>query len=178
MKNLIDYFNRGLLVDAYLDLLGDQKALHDLHYKRADITNISVAQPLPELKILVITEPWCGDSTAILPVLLKFFENKTAEFRIVLRDENPQLMDMFLTNGARAIPIVVVMDRAGNYLFHFGPRPKVVQQIFESYRPLLNQGSVKKVDVIKKIRQFYAADRGQAILDEFVTNLMEIVAFR
>ncbi|WP_456443433.1 thioredoxin family protein [Caldithrix abyssi] len=170
MKNLTDYFEKALLLKTYLSYLGDQRALHELHYRRAQVGDF-LPISLPELKILVITEPWCGDSTAILPVLQKFFENKPAEIRIALRDEQPKLMDLFLTNGARAIPIVVVLDKDGRYLFRFGPRPEAARQIFENYRPLINQGKIEKVEVLKKIRQFYAKDQGRAILTELVEKL-------
>ncbi len=99
----INDFNRAMEVSEYKKLLGDQESVHDLHYKKAELPEI--IKLLKPLKMLVITEPWCGDSTAILPVILKFFESQPVKIRIALRDKNPELMEQFLTKGGRAIPI-------------------------------------------------------------------------
>ena len=57
---------------------------------------------------LVISEGWCGDAAQILPVINKMAEVSDAiEFRIVLRDDNEELMDLYLTNGTKSIPILI-----------------------------------------------------------------------
>ncbi len=173
--NLLHEFEKALSLEEYLPLLGDQKTLHDLHYKRVDLSETHCPEKVPPLKILVLTEPWCGDSTAILPVLLKFFENKQAEFRIALRDENPELMEKFLTNGGKAIPIVLVLNQKGDFLMRFGPRPQAAQQIFEAYREDINQGKIERMAVMKKIRSFYSKDRGKTILSEFCQQLSQVI---
>lgn len=170
--NLLEEFDRALILEDYMALLADQKPLHELHYKKAQISDFQI-DSLPALKLLVITEPWCGDSTAILPVLMKFFEKHPAEIRVALRDQNTDLMDKFLTNGGRAIPIVIVMNEAGSYLTHFGPRPEEAKAIFESYREEINAGRLERREVSKKIRTFYAKDRGNAILKGFTGQLTE-----
>ena len=86
-------FNRGMTIDAYKELLGDQEPVHNLHYNKATV-NEELNLP-DDLKILIITEPWCGDSTAILPVLQKLFEKTNVEVRILRRDDNPDLIDKF-----------------------------------------------------------------------------------
>ena len=54
---------------------------------------------------LVLTEAWCGDAAQNLPILAKMAEaNPNVELRLVLRDENLDLMDAYLTNGGRSIP--------------------------------------------------------------------------
>ena len=74
---------------------------------------------------LLITESWCGDAAHVMPVINKIAElNENINLRIVLRDENPELMDAFLTNGGRAIPKLIVIDDAtGDVLNTYGPRP-------------------------------------------------------
>jgi thiol-disulfide isomerase/thioredoxin len=172
--NLIYEFDNALDIESYLELLGDQKALHELHYKKATITK--TLNDFEVLKILVITEPWCGDSTAIIPVLQKILENKNAEIRIALRDKNPDLMNSFLTNEKKAIPIVLVIDESGELIMRYGPRPKYVQDIFEEHRKDIEEGRIEKKDVIRKIRTFYAKDRGQVISDTFLSELNQKLA--
>ena len=48
---------------------------------------------------LVISEGWCGDAAQILPILDKMAEESgKIDLKIVLRDENEDLMNLFLTN--------------------------------------------------------------------------------
>jgi len=169
--NIISDFEKALSIDEYITMLGDQDKLHQLHYKKAEI--VGILPELSNLKILVITEPWCGDSTAILPVLIKIFENSNPEIRVALRDKNPELIDQFLTNGGRAIPIILVLDEAGNLILKFGPRPQKSQAIFEEYRQDIADGVIERKEVSRKIRTFYSKDRGKAISEEFITRLNE-----
>jgi len=172
--NLLEDFSKGISIKEYLGKLDEQKQIHELHYRKAGIDQFQL-QIISTLKILVITEPWCSDSSAILPVLLRFLEVYPVEFRIALRDQNPGLIDRFLTNGGRAIPIFLFLDESGNLIMKFGPRPLKAQAIFEQYRQDIAEGKIQKQDVIKKIRTFYAKDRGNAILEEFVQDYQQSV---
>ena len=49
----------------------------------------------------------------------------TIELKIVLRDDNDEIMQQFLTNGTRAIPKLVVIDAESSVvLADWGPRPE------------------------------------------------------
>src|SRR5580692_605838 len=49
---------------------------------------------------LVLTEGWCGDAAQSLPVIHALAElNPLISLRLLLRDENLELMDRYLTNG-------------------------------------------------------------------------------
>jgi len=175
MTLLKEYFEKGFTPKQYEELLGEQLKLHQLHYRRAQISDevISVARTLETQRALVITEPWCGDSLAILPVLLKLVEQVgSGEIRIVLRDQNLELMDRYLTRGGRAIPIVIFLDEACEELFHWGPRPAAAQAIFEEQREEIKAGRIDKTEVIKQIRNFYGRDRGQSIVEELQQKLI------
>jgi len=166
---LKEYFEKGFTPKQYEELLGEQLKLHQLHYRRAQISDeaVSAARALETRRALVITEPWCGDSLAILPVLLKLFEHVgSGEIRIILRDQNLELMDRYLTRGGRAIPIVILLDETYEEMFHWGPRPAAAQAIFEEQREDLNAGRIDRVKVSAKIRNFYGRDRGQSIVEE------------
>ena len=171
---LHDYFKDGLSVDAYTRLLNeDQKKLHENHERRADIDSASIdaIRNSGPHHVLVITEPWCGDSLAIFPVIAKLFTEAGCEVRVVQRDAHPELIDQFLTNGGRAIPIAVVLDEAFNERFHWGPRPAPAQSIVIDSKPKIAAGDIDKIEVHKKVRAFYAQDNGQSIVAEFVTKL-------
>ena len=77
-----------------------------------------IARMEANLLFLVLTESWCGDASPSLPVMNKIAElNPNIEFKIILRDENPELMDAFLTNGARSIPKLIILDKTKNQIF-------------------------------------------------------------
>ena len=156
---------------AYIDMLGKKLDLHNLHYKKFSINKeiesiISVFQPL---NILVITEPWCGDSLALIPIIRKISEvNVQWEIKVLLRDSNPEIIDQFLTRGVRGIPIFLFLDERGEFLFRWGPRPKAAHNIYEAHREQIETGKIEKQDVIKKIRVYYAKDRGIETLAELI----------
>ncbi|MBD3223850.1 MAG: hypothetical protein GF313_03925 [Caldithrix sp.] len=169
--DLLTIYNQAKTLPEYEELIGDQLPLYKLHFKKAKVPD--TAQEWPTLKILVITMPQCGDSISIIPVLHKYFETTPTEIRIVLREEYPQLMDQFLTNGARSVPVVIVLDKKGMFVTRFGPRPAAAQNIFEAHRQSIMNGSVDKQEVSKKIRTFYAKDQGKTIIADFLNTLKQ-----
>ena len=171
--NLREYFDIGLTVDAYTQLLNDdQTDLHKLYERRADIdsTHVEAIKAAGTNNILVITEPWCGDSLAIFPVIANLFTRAGYEIRIIRRDEHTDLIDRFLTNGGRAIPIVIVLDEEFNERFHWGPRPEQAQSIVIEHKAAIEAGEIDKAEVHKKIRGFYARDHGKAVVAEIAAK--------
>ncbi|MCK5453409.1 MAG: thioredoxin family protein [Calditrichia bacterium] len=66
----------------------------------------------------VITEDWCGDSGQILPYLDKIVEiNPEIKLKLLLREENPEIMNHYMTDGKRAIPKLISVDNQGRELF-------------------------------------------------------------
>lgn len=171
---LQQYFEIGLTIDAYTQLLNeDQLALHQLHERKAEIagSDIEALRTAGPLNILVITEPWCGDSLAIFPVVAKLFSAAGSEVRVIRRDEQLDLIDRFLTNGGRAVPIVVVLDEQFNVMFHWGPRPAPAQKMVLDAKAAIASGETDKIDVHKTVRAFYSKNQGKAIVSEFVARV-------
>lgn len=97
---------------------------------RAAVTNIEE----PQLW-MVLTEPWCGDSAFLLPVIAEAAAlNDDVTLRILLRDDNLDVMDQYLTDGSRSIPMLVAFSSDGEERFTWGPRPDNAQQLFEELR--------------------------------------------
>ena len=107
----------------------------------------------------VITEGWCGDASQILPVIAKLAgENENIELKILLRDENPDIMRNYLTNGGMAIPILVaVNNETGESTPHFGPRPLAIQEMVQEFKanPENNPSEFSKT-----LHFWYAKDKG------------------
>jgi len=120
---------------------------------------------------LVLTEGWSGDAAQIIPVLNKIASlNPNVTLRLLLRDENLELMDQYLTNGkSRSIPKLIALDHNNEELFNFGPRPSVLQEMFYHMR-----ANAVPVDVIKEeTHRWYAKDKTITIQKEILALLKE-----
>jgi len=120
---------------------------------------------------MIITETWCGDSAQSIPILAKAASlNDKINLRIVLRDENLNIMDSYLTNGSRSIPKLVAFDENDNELFQWGPRPQQAQNLMLKMK---NDG-VPKDEMNKELHLWYAKDRGKEIEKELIELLKNI----
>ena len=120
---------------------------------------------------MVITEPWCGDSAQNLAYIAKIAGlNDNIDFRIILRDSNPDIMDEYLTNGTRSIPKLVAFNTDGSELFIWGPRPKAAQELIQK---LKSEGIIKP-ELYEKLHLWYGRNRGQDIESEFVEILSKV----
>lgn len=119
---------------------------------------------------VVLTEAWCGDAAQIVPVIARMAElAPRIELKLLLRDDNPEVMDAFLTNGGRAIPKLICVDTSRlKVLWHWGPRPQPAQDIMNRFKE--NPSGSKHV-VLKQIQLWYSSDRGQTIQREIIRFL-------
>ncbi len=116
---------------------------------------------------LLITESWCGDAANSVPIIAKVAElNSNIELRLVLRDESPELMDQFLTNGGRSIPKLVVLNEESDVLFTWGPRPKVGQELYDGWRNSKNKIPYMEFQV--ELQKWYNQDAGSSIQEELL----------
>ena len=114
-------------------------------------------------KWILITEPWCGDAANIAPIidLMAEYSDKI-DFEIELRDGDTHLIDNYLTNGGKSIPILVARDENNKDVFVWGPRPKECQEMV-----LLNKDSeMSNIEKKSAIQIWYNQDKGQSIQRE------------
>ncbi|GJM60052.1 thioredoxin family protein [Persicobacter diffluens] len=119
---------------------------------------------------VVLSEAWCGDAALNLPAIAKMAEvNDHIKLSILLRDENPEVMDQYLTNGGRSIPKLIAVDaESGAELFTWGPRPAPAQQIVLDWKA---SGSTNPDEKNVAIQKWYAKDKGLTIQEEFIALL-------
>lgn len=119
---------------------------------------------------LVISESWCGDAAQLVPIVNKMAEESgKIELKIVLRDENEDLMNLFLTNKAKAIPIVIVINKqTGDVLGNWGPRPKGAADFIKNYKKEF--GAIDET-AKNELQLWYLHDKGLSTQEE-LTNLM------
>ena len=119
---------------------------------------------------LVISEGWCADGAQLMPVFNKMAnESDSIDLKIVFRDENEDLMNLFLTNGNKAIPKLIVVDNeTEEVLGNWGPRPIGANYFIKSYTE--NYGAID--DVAKsELQMWYLHDKGISAQEE-LTNMM------
>lgn len=118
---------------------------------------------------LVLTEGWCGDAAQNLPFIHKMSEiNPNIELKFILRDENPELMDQFLTNGGRSIPKLIALDEDLHVLGSWGPRPEPMQREFLENR--ITQERTGR-EFTEYMHLWYAKDKGLTLQNEFLAIL-------
>lgn len=121
---------------------------------------------------LVISEGWCGDSAQILPVIDKMAKESGIELKIVFRDENEDLMGHFLTNGGRAIPKLIIINKAtGSVGNSWGPRPSGATLLIKDYREKF--GSIDETAKIE-LQKWYLNDKGISIQNEIIDLTLDL----
>jgi len=115
-------------------------------------------------RFVILAEDWCGDASSTVPIVARFAEDVAAELRVLRRDEHPEVMDAYLTNGARAIPVVIVLTEAMEEVGHWGSRPSELQAFVMGERA---RGRRPK-DYFAEVRRWYAEDKGESTLRELL----------
>ena len=116
---------------------------------------------------LVITESWCGDASPSLPVMNKIIEaNPNFDVKIVLRDEHEDLMDRFLTKGARSIPKLLVLEgEDGTVVGTWGPRPSKATAMVKAYK---EAHGVLTPEFKQELQVWYNKDKGKNTAEDLL----------
>jgi len=119
---------------------------------------------------LVLTESWCGDAAHVVPVFNKLAElNNNINFRVVLRDENEDLMNQFLTNGGKSIPkLILIDDTTKKVINSFGPRPAEATKLVLDYKA--KHGAITP-EIKEELQQWYNKDKGQSVISDLMSLL-------
>lgn len=155
------------------------------HYSELNVTRMNrldktmtvadeFAEQLKDLKgdylWLVISEGWCGDAAQLVPIFHKMAElSPNIDMTIALRDDNDALMNLFLTNGARSIPKLIIIDKNTlEVLGDFGPRPQEAKQLILDYKA---EHGVVDETAKTNLQLWYLHDKGLSTQKE----IMEIM---
>lgn len=136
-------------------------------YKTFSVTSerLNSIQQLASGRWIVITESWCGDAAQSVPVIAHLAKvNPKIKFDIVLRDENPELIDAFLTNGGRSIPKVLFTNPDGEIVHVWGPRPQVLQEAFVAE----HKAGIPHEQSVLMMQDWYNNDKGAAVTQEIL----------
>ncbi len=200
LEQAIDYTAFRQMTDELIaqnKTTGDNQSEAMLHYtkmngvrmKRLDKTTKLTEEAqafLEELQApqtwLVLTEAWCGDGAQIIPVMAKMADaSALIDLKIVMRDEHPELMDAFLTNGARSIPKLIVLDtKTSEVLGSWGPRPAELQQMLmdakEKIKNMHEEAAKEFMAAVKtEMQRWYAKDKTIKIQRELAEAMQALL---
>ena len=188
-NNLINYIQKGISYDDYLQDIENiittnscEPATCEFYIlnlqrmKRLNKTILLSDHQKDKLKdldkkinLIIITEGWCADAAQIIPVVNKLAEaSDNLEVKIVYRDKNEELMDAYLTNGARSIPMIVGVGEDGQEEFVWGPRPKFGNDLLLKYKA----GDFTTDEFKLNLQKAYNKDKGNTIIEELLSKII------
>ncbi|CDQ39232.1 MULTISPECIES: thioredoxin family protein [Virgibacillus] len=133
--NLNQWFEKGINPDTYIESMEKHKEnllyIYD-HFELPNDQTFFSSVVKKKLRIIILTEDWCGDAMLNIPILLRIADTTDMEVRMLLRDNNLELMDNYLTNGkSRSIPIFIFIDEQGEEIAKWGPRSSTLQSFVD-----------------------------------------------
>ena len=181
---------RKLITDLLLEKksTGDEQSENLTHYSELNETRMNRLDKtmkiteensfkLKSLKSeyiwLVISEGWCGDAAQLLPIINKMAEESgKIELKIVLRDENEELMKLFLTDKKNAIPILIIVDKeTGSVMGNLGPRPQAAADLVNDYK---KEFGIIDETLKTNLQLWYLHDKGITSQNELVNLMMNL----
>lgn len=142
----------------------------DKTIKISEDDSIKIKNYKDKLTWVILTESWCGDAAHVIPVLNKISElNPNINLKLVFRDENDALMNQYLTQGARAIPKLIVFDdNQGEVVGTYGPRPSEATKLVNDYKT--KHGKLTP-EFKEELQHWYNKNKGQNIVKDIIELL-------
>lgn len=185
-----NYWDHAINFEEYLQIANQRlqnpanaqeieyKAYYELGVQRMDRTlkkYIAAEEQIAELKsknfngkILIISEAWCGDASATVPALVKFFEGHN-DVKIFLKDGDKSLINQFLTNGTESIPKVLILNEDFSVKNSWGPRPKFGHELLLKHKA--NPEEYPKDLFYNDLQVYYSRNRGKDSIQEILELL-------
>ena len=140
-------------------------------YKTTEI-NAELKESLAQLKgryeWTVLVEAWCGDVSQNLPVIAKAVEGiPNITLKNILRDENLDVMNLYLTDGGKAIPKLIVRNQdSGEVVAIWGPRPEPAQAMIRAYKEMTEKPPY--MEFVKTVQAWYNQDHTRTLQAELL----------
>jgi hypothetical protein len=158
--------NVDLKIREYINLNQHRMSRVEKTYAVSETLTQQVKRLTHKTYWLVLTEHWCGDAAQTLPAFHKVAElsNGMIEMKLVYRDENPELMDAYLTGESRSIPKLIQLDAHYNVTGIWGPRPSEAQKLVKE----LKSNPATAATYSTELHKWYAQNKQQALESEIV----------
>lgn len=194
-------FEQGMTIEQYLAQMTQNQATLAENMAKATLRpeDLAFFQGLPEsINTLIITEDWCGDALANVPVLAKVAsETGKLNVRLFLRDQNLDLADQYLKEGKyRSVPVFIFFDQEMRELGHFIERPaRVTAEMAEataklvaahpevsdlggSFDTMSDSSKKLRFQMLRALRDQRAADWNSMLLEDIAALLAASPAIR
>lgn len=152
----------------------NQKRMQRLNktLKISEDLSAKIAADSRSFVFLVLSESWCGDAAQSVPMWAKAAAlNPNWSVLLVSRDSHSELMNLYLTAGAKSIPKILVVHPASlEVLFDWGPRPSTLSQMVLDFKAA---HGVLTAEFKTDLQQWYNKDKGQTTLGDMM-SLLEI----
>ncbi len=157
------YINYTLLNSRRMKRWDKLLKLDDIVVKQLKAVNTGISW-------LVLSETWCGDAAPTMPLMNKIAEaNPNIEFRVLLRDENLDLMERFLTNGTMSIPKLISFNSdTGQVIGDWGPLPTLAAEKATAYK---RENGGLTPEFKEDLQRWFNKDKGKDTLADLLKLL-------
>lgn len=124
-------FAQGMTYDEYKAQMTRNREQFEenertVQLKDEDLEAFRRATPL---HVLVLTEDWCGDALANVPILGRIAKDTgRLDVRVFLRDQNDDLMAQYMNGEFRSIPVFAFLDDGFREVGRWIERPAAVTE--------------------------------------------------
>ncbi|WP_151737437.1 thioredoxin family protein ['Paenibacillus yunnanensis' Narsing Rao et al. 2020] len=140
MQNVAAKFGQGLTPRQFVESMTKNQQAFEGWYEKFAWENESDREFFEslnhrdDLRVLILAADWCGDVVRNVPVVFRLMETAGIKTEVLILEEHQDLMDHFLTNGGRSVPVVIFADTGGYVLGRWGPRPAHVQGLMTAFK--------------------------------------------
>lgn len=120
------YWAVAMEATDYLNQMTQNRERFDRRIKAFEISDADhAAFGRVPLRILVLTEDFCGDSAQFIPPLIRIArELDNVDIRLLLRDQHRDLASGYVRkDGYQAIPVLILLDEDGEEIGYIVERP-------------------------------------------------------
>ena len=126
-----EQFSQGMTYDEYKAQMTRNKEKFEENERTVQLKpgDIDALKKGPKVNALVLTEDWCGDALANVPILGRLAkETGRFDIRVFLRDQHEDLTSQYMNGEFKSIPVFAFFDDTFRELGRWIERPASVTE--------------------------------------------------
>jgi len=159
-------YNADPKIKEYINLNQHRMSRVEKTYQVSEALAQQVKRVTHKTYWLILAEHWCGDAAQTLPAFQKVagLSKGIIDMKLVYRDENPELMEAYLTGESRSIPKLIQLDAHYHVTGIWGPRPNEAQKLVKE----LKSNPATAATYSTELHKWYAHDKQRALEREIL----------
>jgi len=124
-------FAQGMTYDEYKAQMSRNKEKFEENERTVQLpaAELEALKEGPKLNVLVLTEDWCGDALANVPILGRLAkETGRFDIRVFLRDQHEDLTSQYMNGEFKSIPVFAFFDDSFREIGRWIERPASVSE--------------------------------------------------